>query len=239
MRHNLKTLAAAFFAVKLRKMRRCWLICAFPAALVAVQYPSSPEMPQVPEPRVEGGARPGGRKQTSKSEKVAQTAVKLKIHLGDKTAVVAEASIPATYSFTHKKGHLQYKQTVRAEDIRELAIESYRARRVSAGKEGEVFEFEPATVRLELKDGQVFKLSYLFKELRRLKAKNADGAFTVFAYFADTWKLHSWQERPGAVERPKEGVILVTRQAHPAAFTRLEYFEPVEKTPAAGEMQDR
>jgi predicted HTH domain antitoxin len=234
-----KTLAAAFFAVKLRPMRGWLLLCAFPAALVAVQYPASPEMPRVSEPRVEGGARPGGRQQTSKSEKVAQTTVKLKIHLGDKTAVVAEASIPATYSFTHKKGHLQYNQTVRAEDIRELAIESYRARRVSAGKEGEVFEFEPATVRLELKDGQVFKLNYLFKELRRLKAKNADGAFTVFAYFADTWKLQSWQERPGAVERPKEGVILVTRLAHPAAFTRLEYFEPVEKTPAAGEMQER
>ena len=221
-------------------MRRWLLSCTFPAALFAVQYPSSPEMPKVPEPRVEGGGgRPGGRKQTAKAEKVAQIAVRLKIHLGDKSMLMAEASIPQSYSFTHRKGHLQYNQTVRAEEIREIAIESYRARKISAGKEGEVYEFEPATIRIELKDGQVFKLSYLFKDLRMLKARNSDGAFSVFAYFADTFKANSWQERPSAAEKPRDGVSPATRHAHPAAFTRLEYFEPVEKTPPAGEMQDR
>lgn len=239
MRHNLKTLATAFFAANLFAMLRALLVCIIPAALFSVQYPSAPQMPSVPEPKAESGVRPGTRRQVAKAEKVAQIAVRLKIHLGDKSMLMAEASIPQSYSFTHRKGHLQYNQTVRAEEIRELAIESYRARRVSAGKEGEVYEFEPATIRIELKDGQVFKLNYLFKDLRMLKARNSDGAFSVFAYFADTFKANSWQERPSAAEKPRDGVSPVTRHAHPAAFTRLEYFEPVEKTPAAGEMQDR
>ncbi len=196
-------------------------------------------MPTVPEPKAEGGARQGARRAAPKAAKVAQLAVRLKIHLGDKSMLMAEATIPASYSFTHKKGHLQYNQTIRAEDIRELAIESYRSRRVSAAKDGEVYEFEPATIRIELKDGQVFKLNYLFKDLRMLKARNADGSFSVFAYFADTWKANSWQERPAAAERPREGASALTRSAHPAAYTRLEYFEPAEKTPAAGEAQDR
>ncbi|MFO1480828.1 MAG: hypothetical protein U1F40_11570 [Turneriella sp.] len=221
-------------------MLRWLLACTLPAALFAVQYPSSPEMPAVPEPKVEGSStRPGMRKPAAKTPKVALVPVRIKIHLGDRSMLMAEASIPMSYSFTHKKGHLQYNQTVRAEEIRELAIESYRARKISAGKEGEVFEFEPATIRIELKDGQVFKLNYLFKDLRMLKAKNSDGAFSVFAYFADTWRVNGWQERPAAAERPREGVSPVTRFAHPAAFTRLEYFEPVDKTPAAGEAQNR
>lgn len=210
-----------------------------PASLLAVQYPSAPQMPNVSEPKVEGAARPGGRRPVQKAEKVAQLAVRLKIHLGDKSVLMAETQIPSTYSFTHRKGQVQYNQTVRAEDIRELAIESYRPRRISSGKEGEVFEFEPAAVRIELKDGQVFKLSYLFKDLRRLKARNADGAFSVFAFFADTWKRSGWQERPGAVERVTDGTAPATRNAHPAAFTRLEYFEPVDKGSAAGESGER
>jgi hypothetical protein len=221
-------------------MPRWFFACTFPALIFAVQYPFTPELPVVPEPKVEGSDRRGTRRAPPKTEKVAQLAVRLKIHLGDKSALVAEASIPASYSFSHKKGQLQYNQTIRAQDIRELAIESYRARKISAGKEGEVFEFEPATVRIELKDGQVFKLNYLFKDLRMLKAKNADGAFSVFAYFADTWHATTgWQERPGAHERPRDGNLLSTRLAHPAAFTRLEYFEPIDKADAAGEAAER
>lgn len=72
-----------------------------------------------------------------------------------------------------------------------------------------------------------------------LKAKNADGAFSVFAYFADTWKNSTWLERPTAPEKARDGQSLVTRTAHPAAYTRLEYFEPVEKTPATGEAGQR
>ncbi len=221
-------------------MLRSLLFYLAPAALLAIQYPSSPEIPVVPEPKVEaGGSRSPKRGSAAATAKIALIPVRLKIHLGDKSALIAESSIPTSYSFTHKKGHLQYKQTVRADEIRELAIESYRARRVSAGKDGELFEFEPATVRLELKDGQVFKLNYLFKELRMLKAKNADGAFSVFAHFADTWKSGTWQERPTANEKPGEGALFVTRLAHPAAFTRLEYFEPIDKASAAGEAAER
>lgn len=156
--------------------------------------------------------------------------MRLRIHLGDKSVLVAEAAIPATYSFTHKKGQIQYNQTVRVEDIREIAIESYRAHRVASAKDGDVYEFEPATVRIELKDGQVFKLQYLFKELKKIKAKNADGSFTVFAFFADTWRgKRGWQEREG------EPFVKQTRRAHPAAFNRLEYFEPFDKGSAAGD----
>lgn len=207
----------------------------FCAALFAIQYPAAPELPQVSDPKVEGSTRPGARSKAQRAEKVALVAVRIKLHLGDKSALVAETQIPATYSFTHKKGVIQYSQTIRAEDIRELAVESYRSRKVATTAEGDVYEFEPATVRIELKDGQVFKLGYLFKELRMLKAKNADGAFSVFAYFADTWKNAAWSERPSAPEKARDGQSLVTRTAHPAAYTRLEYFEPVEKAPAAGE----
>ena len=165
-----------------------------------------------------------------------QSQVRLKIHLGDKSMLMAEAQIPAIYSFTHKKGQLQYQQTIRVEEIRELVIENYRARKISAQKEGEVYEFEPASVRIELKDGQVFKLPYLFKDLRKLKARNADGAFSVFAFFADTYKPRSgWQERGGDAGAASAHVDVMSRKAHPAAFTRLEYFEPVEK---AGDSTD-
>lgn len=221
-------------------MLRWLLACAFPAALFAVQYPSSPEMPQVGEPRIEGTAqRPGQRKSGPRAEKVQQVAVRLRLHLGDKSVLIAETSIPATYSFAHRKGQLQYNQTIKAEDIREIAIESYRSRKVASGKPGDVFEFEPATVRIELKDGQVFKVNYLFKDLRMLRARNADGVFSVFAYFADTWKAASWQERPGAPERPREGAPIISRTPHPAAYTRLEYFERLDQAPAAGESGDR
>lgn len=151
--------------------------------------------------------------------------MRVRIHLGDKSVIVAEASLSATYSFSHQKGQLTYQQTIRAEDIRELTIEAYRARKVATDKEGDTYEFEPSQVRIELKDGQSFTLSYLFKDLRKIQAKNADGTFTVFGFFADTFKAHKgWRERGG------NSLSLVTHKAHPAAFTKLEYFETVDKT---------
>ena len=203
----------------------------------AVSYPSPPQEPTVAQPQVEQAEKMPGNKKGRKAEVVAQTNVRLRIHLGDKTVLLAETQIPATYSFTHKKGQIQYNQTIRAEDIRELAIENYRARKMSGGKDGDVYEFEPATVRIELKDGQVFKLGYLFKEMRKLKARNSDGAFAVFAFFADTWKPRTgWVERPaiGTAYPPDDARQNFTRPAHPAAFTRLEYFEPIDKAGAEG-----
>jgi len=203
--------------------------------LPAVSYPSPPQEPTVAQPLSEPTEKVSGRKKSQKAESVPLTAVRLRIHLGDKSVLLAEAQIPATYSFTHKKGQLQYNQTIRAEDIRELAIENYRARKITGGKDGDVYEFEPSTVRIELKDGQVFKLAYLFKDMRKLKARNADGAFAVFAFFADTYKPRTgWSERPslGTAYPPDDARQNFTRPAHPAAYTRLEYFEPIDKTGA-------
>ena len=205
-------------------MRRLFLIL-ITTSLVAIEYPSAPQVPTVPEPQVEGAAKPTRNKKNAATVKTVPLAnMRLRIHLGDKSVLVAEAALPASYSFTHKKGQIQYNQTVRAEDIRELAIENYRARKVAAAKDGEVFEFEPAQVRIELKDGQSFRLQYLFKELRKIRAKNADGTFSVFAFFADTYKSKSgWQERAG------EDFSMLSRRPHPASFSKLEYFEPVDK----------
>ncbi len=202
--------------------------------LVAAQYPSEPVVPTVAEPQVEGATKPTrGKKTTTPVKSVPLAQMRLRIHLGDKSVLIAEAALPATYSFTHKKGNIQYNQTIRAEDIRELMVESYRAHKIAAEKDGEVFEFEPAQVRIELKDGQVFKLQYLFKELRKIRAKNADGNFSVFAFFADTYKQKSgWQERPG------DSFTMVTRRGHPAAFSKLEYFEPVDKA-GSGDAQEK
>ena len=126
--------------------------------LGAINYPSPPQEPTVAQPQVEAPVKGNASRKHRKTENVPQSQVRLKIHLGDKSMLMAEAQIPATYSFTHKKGQLQYQQTIRVEDIRELVIENYRARKISSAKDGEVYEFEPANVRIELKDGQVFKL---------------------------------------------------------------------------------
>lgn len=214
------------------------LVLLFSSAQHAINYPSPPQEPTVAQPQVDQSTKVSGQKKSRKSEVVPQINVRLRIHLGDKSVLMAEAQIPATYSFTHTKGQIQYNQTIRVEDIRELAIENYRARKIAGAKEGDVYEFEPGTVRIELKDGQVFKLQYLFKDMRKLRAHNSDGAFSVFAFFADTWSARSgWQERPvlGATQAPDAGRQNLSRQAHPAAFTRLEYFEPVDKTGVAGE----
>ncbi len=207
-------------------------------SLHAINYPSPPEEPTVAQPQVEPSAKTSSQKKTRKSESVPQMNMRLRIHLGDKSVLMAEAQIPATYSFTHTKGQIQYNQTIRAEDIRELAIENYRARKIAGAKDGDVYEFEPATVRIELKDGQVFKLQYLFKDMRKLRARNSDGVFSVFAFFADTWNARAgWQERPSAGAGPAAeiGRPHLSRYAHPAAFTRLEYFEPVDKVGAQSE----
>lgn len=198
-------------------------------SLSAINYPSPPQEPTVAQPQVEGTAAklPANRK--SKTVAAApQMNVRLRIHMGDKSILIAEALIPAAYSFAHKKGHVQYNQTIRAEEIRELVIENYRARKISSAKDGEVYEFEPANVRIELKDGQSFKLPYLFKDVRKIKAKNADGFFSVFAFFADTYKPRvGWQERAG--EAAGGSMDLMTRRPHPGAYVKLEYFEPVDK----------
>lgn len=208
--------------------------------LSAINYPSPPQEPTVVAPQTEAPVKGNANRKSRKTENVPQSQVRLKIHLGDKSMLMAEAQIPATYSFTHKKGQLQYQQTIRVEDIRELVIENYRARKISSAKEGEVYEFEPASVRIELKDGQVFKLPYLFKEMRKLKARNTDGAFSVFAFFADTYKPRSgWQERGGDSATGSGHIDMMPRKAHPAAFTRLEYFEPVEKAGASTEAADK
>lgn len=214
--------------------------CPLSISLGAINYPSPPQEPSVAQPQVETTTRGNSARKARKTESVPQSQVRLKIHLGDKSVLMAEAQIPAIYSFTHRKGQLQYQQTIRVEDIRELAIENYRARKISSAKDGEVYEFEPANVRIELKDGQVFKLPYLFKEMRKLKARNADGAFSVFAFFADTYKPRSgWQERGGDSVAASGHIDLLPRRAHPAAFTRLEYFEPVEKAGASTEPADK
>lgn len=196
--------------------------------LLAIEYPSPPVEPTVASPQVEGADKtPGRKKGKPGATKVASARMKLRIQMGDKSTLVAEVEIPESYSFTHKKGNVQYNQTITAESIREIQVENYRGRKTASAKDGEVFEFEPYQVRIELKDGQVYKLQYLFKELRKIKAKNADGNFAVFAFFADTYKAKSgWQERPD------EDFKLLTRRAHPGAYTKLEYFEPVEKTGA-------
>jgi hypothetical protein len=205
------------------------LIGSFAIPLFAIEYPSAPVEPTVASPQVEGAEKvPGRKKNKATASKVALARMKLRIQMGDKSTLLAEVEIPESYSFTHKKGNVQYNQTITADAIREIQVENYRGRKTAAAKDGEVFEFEPYQVRIELKDGQVYKLPYLFKELRKIKAKNADGNFAVFAFFADTYKNKSgWQERPD------EDFKLLTRRAHPGAYTKLEYFEPVEKTGAA------
>jgi len=209
-------------------VKRLILLLLFTQQIAAIEYPSAPQEPSVPEPQVNNDERPG-RKDTKKAvtKSVPLLQLRVKIHLGDKSVLTAQVNLPATYSFTHKKGQIQYQQTIRAEDIRELVIESYRARKIATDKDGEVFEFDPAGVRIELKDGQSFRLSYLFKELRKLPARNEDGAFSVFAFFADTYrKKGGWQERPG------EAFSVTSRTPHPGVYTRLEYFEPVDKAGA-------
>lgn len=209
---------------------RLALFCTLASSLFAVGYPSSPQEPTVQDTTK---STPTRSTQATKSSKTSMVSVRVKIHLGDKSTLIAETTLPESYSFTHKKGQLQYTQTIQAYEIRELAIEGYRAHAVSKDKDGTLFEFEPATVRIELKDGQVFKLNYLFKDLRRLKAHNGDGNFSVYAFFADTWRPRTgWSERTQAVEKVQNGVTPLTRTAHPAAFTRLEYFEKIEASPA-------
>lgn len=208
----------------------------FSAGLIppfAIEYPSPPQAPTVAEPQVENATPSTRNKKTKTVTKAVPLAqMRLRIHLGDKSVLIAEAALPATYSFTHKKGQIQYNQTVRAEDIRELVVETYRARKIATDKSGDVYEFEPAQVRIELKDGQTFRLQYLFKDLRKIRAKNADGAFSVFAFFADTYRTKGgWQERAG------EEFSTSTRRPHPAAYAKLEYFEPVDKT-GGGETQE-
>lgn len=209
------------------------LIAAAAKPLSPIQYPSPPQAPTVAEPQVENATPSTRNKKTKPVTKAVPLAqMRLRIHLGDKSILIAEAPLPATYSFTHKKGNIQYNQTVRAEDIRELVVENYRARKIATDKSGDVYEFEPAQVRIELKDGQTFRLQYLFKELRKIRAKNADGAFSVFAFFADTYRTRGgWQERAG------EEFSTSTRRPHPAAFAKLEYFEPVDKA-GSGETQE-
>jgi hypothetical protein len=205
------------------------LIASFVIPVFAIEYPSAPVEPTVASPQVEGADKiPGRKKNKPDAVKVTLAKMKLRIQMGDKSTLLAEVEIPESYSFTHKKGNVQYNQTISAEQIREIQIENYRGRKTAAAKEGDVFEFEPYQVRIELKDGQVYKLQYLFKDLRKIKAKNADGNFAVFAFFADTYKIKS-----GWLERPDEDFKLLTRRAHPGVYTKLEYFEPVEKAGAA------
>lgn len=210
--------------------------------LFAIEYPSAPVEPTVASPQVEGADKiPGRKKNKPGAAKVALTRMKLRIQMGDKSTLLAEVEIPESYSFTHQKGNVQYNQTINAEQIREIQIENYRGRKTAAAIEGDVFEFEPYQVRIELKDGQVYRLQYLFKDLRKIKAKNADGNFAIFAFFADTHKVKSgWQERPddpstgtGDEHTKRFAGTIFTRRAHPGAYTKLEYFEPVEKTGAA------
>jgi hypothetical protein len=213
--------------VSTRALSLVYIVAIYPVA--AINYPSPPAEPSVVQPqsaKVDKTA-PGGRK-NSQVPKVPLESLRLRIHLGDKSVIVAETQLPESYSFTHSKGKLQYKQTVRADSIREIAIEDYHGHRIASEKDGDVFEFEPARVRIELKDGQVYTLNYLFKDLRKIKAQNSDGTFTVYAFFADTYNpKHGWQERGGHEKTSK------TRRTHPAAFARLEYFEPVERAGAS------
>lgn len=239
-----KRLVGAYFSAVethvMRLYRAIALLSTLCIPLGAINYPSPPQEPTVAQPQLDTPAKGNASRKQRKAENVPQSQVRLKIHLGDKSILLAEAQIPATYSFTHKKGQLQYQQTIRVEDIRELLIENYRARKISSAKDGDVYEFEPANVRIELKDGQVFKLPYLFKDMRKLKARNADGAFSVFAFFADTYKPRTgWQERGGDSATGAGHLDFMVRRAHPAAFTRLEYFEPVEKAGASAESTDK
>jgi len=193
-------------------------------AISPIEYPSPPQEPTVVAPRVDAGEKAGAPKRTKKTEKVATILLKIKIHLGDKTQLMGEVEIPESYTFTHKKGQLSYTQTIAASAIRELMIEGYRGHKAADTKEGEVVEFEPSRVRVEMKDGQAYNLGYLFKPLRQIKVKTADGNVTVFSFFADTWqKKNGWRDRGG------EEFVLASKRAHPGAYTRIEYFEPVER----------
>lgn len=181
--------------------------------------------PTVAAPQVDANEKSSKTRRTKKAEKVASISLRVKMHLGDKTQMQAEVELPESYTFTHKKGQLSYSQTISATAIRELAIEGYRGQKSADGKDGEIIEFEPSRVRIEMKDGQVYLLAYLFKPLRQIKAKTADGMVTVFSYFADTYsKKSGWKERGG------EAYLLASKRAHPAAYTRIEYFEPTDRT---------
>lgn len=210
----------------MRALGWIYLLACLPAS--AINYPSPPSEPKVEVP-VSNTASPSAKvNKTEAAKKVPLGNIRLRIHLGDKSMIVAETEIPQAYSFTHRKGKLQYRQTIKAEEIREISIEDYKGRRVHAEGSDDVFEFEPSRVRIELKDGQVYNLQYLFKELRRIKARNGDGSFTVYGFFADSYdRKKGWSERGGHDSTSH------TRRTHPAAFARLEYFEPVERAGAA------
>jgi len=204
------------------------------SSLRAVQYPVSPQEPTVQTPQVEVPKSPrGGKARQAQKTNVAMTHLKVRLHLGNKETITGFVNIPEQFNFDHVRAKISYKKTIYSSDIRSLVIEKYRSRKISTNGSSALYEFEPSNVRLELKNGQIYFLEQIFKDLRKIPIISQEGTTVLFCFFAD-----SFDSQKGWSEVSLKEFRAHMMVPHPQAVVKIEYFEEVDKT-GDGEAQEK
>lgn len=215
----------------MKKLLNYILLILLPAAEVfSIQYPVTPT-----EPRVKNVEEGGYHGNTPATEKEKQKQKKNKLNAGVKITLwtgdflYGRIHIPPEVTFKHYRKGLEFTKTVKTSEIKSIEIKSFSEigpQKGSREKKSEnlFLRFEPAVVRLQMRNGRSYTLNGLFSFLRRVPISTIDGRTVLYSFFGDTWqKEKGWSE---VASRARDYHM---HTGHPQGIRVIEFTDGIEK----------
>ena len=109
-------------------------------------------------------------------------------------AARSACACPDKLSIIHTVDGIQYRKTIRPEELRAISFKRWRGTLVRQQEGGQIFQFDVDRYSLELVSGQILhREGDLFQFLQRFEVENENGSVQLFSFWGDLQKKDgSW-----------------------------------------------
>ncbi|MCB1173330.1 MAG: hypothetical protein KDK39_07195 [Leptospiraceae bacterium] len=122
--------------------------------------------------------------------------IELLLTLGDGRQLKGELPVeaPEKFKLNHVKDGIQYQKEVHLADIERIEIERWSGSLVSSKKQGQLYEFRPSRIMVQLRGGYTLEaLGDAFAFLGSFPVYNQNGRVQLFSFWLDLQKADgSW-----------------------------------------------
>ncbi|MDH5717090.1 MAG: hypothetical protein OEZ22_05575 [Spirochaetia bacterium] len=160
--------------------------------ILGITYPVTPAEPKVENTESNEDIE---KKIEKKENNTANKKIQVKITLGSTDELIGFIYAPVKITFSHYKNGLMYKKTVDPVEINEIEILEYKKKKINNLTDGDLFEFEPNWIKINLKNKKSYYIREIFSFIRSFDITTTDGTTKIYAFFADTFNnKKGWSE---------------------------------------------
>lgn len=175
------------------------------------------------------GSGSGGNKQTeavsnggAPDAALVQKSFRIDVTLGDGRQLkgTIRVRIPERLSIIHVVDGIQYRKTVRPEEVRAVTFKRWRGRMVRQQETGQIFQFDVDRYAIELTNGQVLnREGDLFAFLTQFVLENENGSVQLYSFWGDLLK------KDGSWFTGMQGPSTSRVESHKDVVKRIEFDE--------------